>query len=306
VLDPVLLALLAMQRHSWEQGVATHALLDLGHADLARLLALDAVVHQSADGRLGTVGEESGSVNGAACGEALIGHPALDAQLDWLLSRAPRAADGTLFHVIGGREVWADTVYMVVPLLAATGHPDEAVRQVAGHRERLCTGGLYAARWDEDTATLTAAEPWGTGSGWVAAGIARALRHDPSLRPVLAGHAQEIVDACLALRRPDGLFGNVLTDPASFPEANIAQMLAYTTCTGVADGWLAPSYAEVGRSLLASVAPLITADGLVTQVCGAPMFDRPGTSAEAQAFQLLARAAAARVAGLSPRRPVRP
>ena len=79
MLDPVLLALLAMLRRAWEQGVATHALLDLGHTDLARLLALDAVVHRSADGRLGTMGEESGSVNGAACGEALIGHPALDA-----------------------------------------------------------------------------------------------------------------------------------------------------------------------------------------------------------------------------------
>jgi unsaturated rhamnogalacturonyl hydrolase len=299
--DPVLLALLAMQRHSWEQGVATHALLDLGRPGLARLLALDAVVRQSADGRLGTVGEESGSVNGAACGEALIGHPAhqaqLEAQLDWLLSGAPRAADGTLFHVLGGREVWSDTVYMVVPLLAATGHPDEAIRQVAGHRERLCSGGLYAARWDEDTAALSAAEHWGTGSGWVAAGIARALRHDPSLRPALAGHAREVVDACLALRRPDGLFGNVLDDPASFPEANVAQMLAYTICTGVADGWLPASYAAVGRSLLASVAPLVTADGLVTQVCGAPMFDRPGTSAEAQSFHLLAKAAAARLTG---------
>ncbi|MEV0565015.1 glycoside hydrolase family 88 protein [Dactylosporangium sp. NPDC050588] len=326
--DPVLLALLAMQRHSWEQGVASHALLDLGRTDLARLLALDAVVHQSPDGRLGTVGEESGSVNGAACGEALIdlpapgpgatppptgvrglgggapapggaravaAHPALAAQLDWLLARAPRAADGTLFHVIGSREVWADTVYMVVPLLAAAGHPGEAVRQVAGHRERLCGGGLYAARWDEDTAALTAPEHWGTGSGWVAAGIARALRHDPSLEPALAGHAREIVDACLALRRPDGLFGNVLDDPASFPEANVAQMLAYTTCAGVADGWLPPSYAAVGRSLIAAVAPLVTPDGLVTGVCGAPVFDRPGTSAEAQSFYLMARAAAARL-----------
>lgn len=293
--DPVLLALLAMQRHSWEQGVAAHALLDLGHTDLARRLALDAVVHQSADGRLGTMGDESGSVNGAACAEPVLDHPAVAAQLDWLLRRAPRASDGTLFHVIGGREVWADTVYMVVPLLVATGHPGEAVRQVEGHRTRLCGDGLYAARWDEDAAALSGAERWGTGSGWVAAGIARALRHDPSLAPALAGHAREIVDACLALRRPGGLFGNVLPDPASFTEANVAQMLAYTICTGVADGWLPPSYAAVGRSLIAAVAPLVTGDGLVTGVCGAPAFDRPGTSAEAQAFHLLARAAAARL-----------
>ena len=51
----------------------------------------------------------------------------------------------------------------------------------------------------------------------------------------------------------------------------------------------------MGRSLIAAVAPLVTADGLVTRVCGAPMFDRPGTSAEAQSFHLLAKAAAARL-----------
>ncbi|MET8838206.1 hypothetical protein ABZV78_30455 [Micromonospora sp. NPDC004540] len=37
--DRVLAALLAMQRQSWEQGVTGHALLDLGHAALARARA---------------------------------------------------------------------------------------------------------------------------------------------------------------------------------------------------------------------------------------------------------------------------
>ncbi|MFE9957631.1 hypothetical protein [Micromonospora sp. NPDC005299] len=81
--DRVLAALLAMQRQSWEQGVTGHALLDLG---------------------LGDVSGEAGAVNGAACGEAVRhaattdGDPryaaALDAQLDWLVDREPRAADG--------------------------------------------------------------------------------------------------------------------------------------------------------------------------------------------------------------------
>ena len=45
-LTPVLQALLAMQRHSWEQGVASHALLDLGRDDLAVPMALDAVTRE--------------------------------------------------------------------------------------------------------------------------------------------------------------------------------------------------------------------------------------------------------------------
>jgi len=291
--DPVLLALLAMQRQSWEQGVAMHALLDLGLDDLAAMLARDSVVHQSPDGRLGAIGDDRGSVNSGACYEAVarLGPPAAaTAQLDWIATRAPRAADGTLFHLIDGGEVWADTVYMVVPMLALAGAPEAAVRQVEGHRRRLCRDGLYAARWDEPVGVLSGPLLWGTGSGWVAAGIARAIRLDPSLAGPLSAHAREVLDACLAHRRPDGLFGNVLDDPASFRETNLAQMLAYTAFTGVAGGWLPASYLDTARSLVAAVAPLVI-DGLVTSACGAPHFDRPGTSAEAQAFHLLAAAA---------------
>jgi unsaturated rhamnogalacturonyl hydrolase len=109
MIDRVLTAMLAMQRQSWEQGVAAHAALDLGRHDLARLLAEAAVVRQTADGRLGDVDGEDGAVNGAACGEAVHGagfdEPARR-QLAWLAHDAPRAVDGTLFHLRSRREVW--------------------------------------------------------------------------------------------------------------------------------------------------------------------------------------------------------
>src|SRR4051812_13711456 len=132
--------MLAMQRQSWEQGVAAHAALDLGRHDLVRLLAGAAVVRQAADGRLGDGDGEEGAVNGAACGEAVLaaGFPdAAHRQLTWLAENAPRAADGTLFHLRSRREMWADTVYMVVPFLALAGRADLALNQVDGHRRRL-------------------------------------------------------------------------------------------------------------------------------------------------------------------------
>jgi unsaturated rhamnogalacturonyl hydrolase len=288
----VLTALLAMQRHSWEQGVAGHAAIDLGRDDLVRLLAEAAVTRQAPDGRLG--GDDDNVVNGAACGEMVLRAGFAEAagrQLGWLLHDAPRADDGTLFHVLGTREMWADTVYMVVPLLALAGHPEAAVAQVEGHRRRLCRDGLYAAIWSEDTGTLRRADHWGGGNGWVVAGIARAVRLAPELRGALTGHAREVLDACLALRRPDGLFHDVLDDPATFVETNAAQMFAYAALTGAADGWLPPSYAGVGRDLLAAATREVDDTGVVRGACGAPHFDRPGTSAEAQAFHLLAAAA---------------
>ncbi|WP_433532313.1 glycoside hydrolase family 88 protein [Micromonospora sp. CA-263727] len=309
--DRVLTALLAMQRQSWEQGVAAQAALDLGRHDLAVLLADAAVTRQHRDGRLGDAGGETGVVNGAACGEA-VRHAAavtgerrfavaLEAQLRWLLVGAPRAGDGTLYHLLGGREVWADTVYMVVPLLALTGHPRLAVEQVRGHRVRLHEpeSGLYAARWDDERGRLTHPQHWGTGNGWVVAAIARALRLSaqwpPDVRDELAGHAREVIDACLAYRGEDGLFRDVLDDPATFREANVAQMLAYAMLTGVADGWLPPSYADTGRDLVAAADRLVDERGLVTEVCGAPEFSAPGTSGEAQAFHLMAHAALRRL-----------
>ncbi|MCA2215947.1 glycoside hydrolase family 88 protein [Jidongwangia harbinensis] len=292
MIERVLTALLAVQRQSWEQGVAAQAALDLGRTDLAALLAEAAVTRQSADGRLGTVADETGSVNGAACGEAVLRAGFTDAarrQLDWLAHGAPRAADGTLYHLLDGREMWADTVYMVVPFLARSGRTDLAVQQVEGHRQRLCRDGRYAAIWSEETGSLRRADLWGGGNGWVVAGIARALRAAPSLP--LAGHAREVLDACLALRRPDGLFHDVLDDPATFVETNAAQMFAYAALTGVADGWLPRSYAQVGRDLLAAATARVDGSGWVRGACGSPSFDRSGTSAEAQAFHLLATAA---------------
>jgi len=304
----VLSALLALQRLSWEQGVTGHAALDLGRDDLVRVIAEDAVVRQDSDGRLGEV-DGGGLVNCGALVEVvdaawrLTGDPALraglDRQLAWFESGCPRATDGTLCHITGSRQMWTDSVYMLVPALFRLGRPEAAMTQLAGHRQRLQTpGGLYAARWDEPTASLVWPAHWGTGNGWVAAGLARAWREEAAepYRDELAAQAWEVIEVCLAHRRGDGLFHDVLDDPATFVEANVAQMLAYATLSGVADGWLEPSWAVVGRDLRAAAARGVGPDGFVRPVAGSPRFDRAGRSAEAQAFFLLAAAADRRVA----------
>jgi len=263
-------ALLGMQRQSWEQGVASHALLDLGQYEVVEVMARDAVTRQTPAGKLAEI-DDQGIVNCAAAGEAVLWAArrsgdmrlaeAFKRQLKWILHDAPRAQDGTLFHIEGTHEVWVDTVYMVVPFLVLAGEVEQAATQLAGHRMRLfdAAAGLYAWRWDEDAGRLTHPLHWGTGNGWVVAGIARALRLLDGRRGDFAveaaEHARVVIDACLAHRDPDGLFHDVVTDPSTFSEANLAQMLAYAALTGVADGWLPVSYEAVGRSLLESARP---------------------------------------------------
>jgi len=303
----VLGALLAMQRQSWEQGVTSHALLGLGQDRLVEVMARDSVTHQTASGKLADL-NDSGTVNCGAAGEALLwaiergGDSQLqegyDRLLRWLLHECPRAEDGTLFHIQGTRECWVDSVYMVVPFLVVAGRLEEAVQQFEGHRSRLfdAEAGLYGWRWDENVGRMTHPEHWGTGNGWVVAGIARTLRLlDGRAAGFAAGaaeHARTVLDACLAhRRRDDGLFCNIVDDPTTFAETNLAQMLAYGIFTGVADGWLPAGYQSIGHSLVESARQQVDEHGFVTRVCGAPHFDHQGTSVEAQCFFLLATAA---------------
>ena len=72
-------------------------------------------------------------------------------------------------------------------------------------------------------------------------------------------------------------------------------MLSYAVASGVADGWLPRRYERVGWSLLTTARAQVDRHGFVRGACGAPRFDRPGTSAEAQAFFLLAAAAGHRL-----------
>jgi unsaturated rhamnogalacturonyl hydrolase len=309
----VLAALLAMQRRSWEQGLAGQAMLALERFDVLEVVVADAVANQTADGRLADLGDEN-VVNGAAAlGPVLAmatrtGDSGLTAaaqrQVDWLLDAAPRADDGTLMHVLDRREVWSDTVYMAVPALVEAGRTDRAMQQLSGHRRRLQRPDtrLFAHIWDEDAGQLKRAAAWGGGNGWVAAGCARALHllglnatstaTDEQFATAAARVATEVIDACLLHRTDAGLFHDIVDDPTTFEEVTLAAMLAYSALTGTADGWLARSYADVGGSMLEAVAGHVGPDGLLRPASGSPTFDRPGISAEAQAWFLLAAAAA--------------
>jgi unsaturated rhamnogalacturonyl hydrolase len=289
-----------MQRHSWDQGVTAAALVDSGRSDLLRVLLDDAVARQLPDGRLAEL-EVSALANSGAVGEVLHDESvrsgdlglaaASQRQREWLMHSAPRAADGTLFHIAGRREVWADSVYMVVPALAAYGAEHDALAQLAGHRARLRDpqSGLWRGRWNDDTGRLTDERAWGTANGWVVAALARTIPRLPAAagRPLIK-EMQTLLDDCLRWRRPDGLFGNLLDDPQSFRETTVAAMLAYGALRGTSDGWLPPRYGEIGTSLLESVHGQLDEFGRVTGACAAPHFDRPGFSPESQAFALLA------------------
>jgi unsaturated rhamnogalacturonyl hydrolase len=302
-------ALLAMQRHSWEQGVAAQAFLEMGETDLVVLMAKEAVLRQREDGRLGVVGSDGAVTDPAANGEAVLhaarltGDPALQAagerMLDYLLREAPRTAEGTLHHLTTRPQVWVDSMYMAPPFIAVAGHPQEAVRQIEGCRKLLWQPEkrLFAHIWDEGRQAFERADAWGVGNGWAAAGMARVIRALSALpgmgeeRVRLVAYVRELLDGCLAHQRRDGLFHDVVDDGATFVETNLAQMLAYTIYRGTAEGWLDAPYRPHADRMRQAAHEQVDEFGLVQGVCGAPRFDRPGTAPEGQAFFLLMEAA---------------
>ncbi|HJZ42060.1 MAG TPA: glycoside hydrolase family 88 protein [Bacteroidales bacterium] len=303
LISKAMLAMLSMQRMAWEQGTASQALIALGRSDLAVLFARDALVRQTAEGRLGILGNDPGVTDPASNGEAVLlawketgedkYRKAADAQYEYLKNKAPKTSDGILHHVTYARQVWSDASFMAPPFLALMGDYDEAVKQIEGFRKYLIDPDkkLYYHIWDEDKNEYTRKLFWGGGNGWTAAGIAKIIRllqeNREDLRNRMISCGKEVIDGCLAYMRSDGLFHDIIDDPESFIETNLGQMLAFAIYTGVKSGWLDMSYKEKADIMRQAARSKVDDHGIVQGACGSPGFDKVGTSTEAQSFFLM-------------------
>jgi len=307
LLETVAEAALAMQRHSWEQGILAQAFLDMDDRERVILMAKGAMVEKAADGRLAAIG--GGATDPAMGGTAYwraaewTGDPQMQQAarglLEFVLKKAPRAADGTCYHVFNAPEMWSDSFYTTPPFLAATGHYDEAILQIEGLRKRLWSPEkkLLSHIWDDGRQQFKHKAFWGVGNGWAAAGITRVIAAAPAGREAerqrLSAFLKELLDGCLAHQRPDGLFHDVVDRPESFVETNLGQMLAFSIYTGASGGWLPASYVPAADRMRAAARAKVDRYGFVQGGCGAPTFDHPGVAAEGQAFFLMMEVAAA-------------
>jgi unsaturated rhamnogalacturonyl hydrolase len=309
-LDLVKLALLSMQRNSWEQGVAMDAFFEQRDRDVVIALAKEAAYRRTPDGRPAMIRPNEGITDPCSVGEALIFAfqetndkelgDACDSLLNWALKSAPRNHNGILYHVPNRPEFWIDSMYMLPPYLAAAGHPAEALRQIYGYRAALFDphAGLFSHKWDDEKQAFVRKDFWGVGNGWAAAALARTIDLLPetmsSQKQELVQITRALVDCLLKYKRSDWLFHDVIDDPETFVEVNLSQMLAYTIYRGLIAEWLPSEYEKAARSLRQAVCGKVDRFGLVQGVCGAPHFDKPGVAAEGQSFYLMLDAAAQR------------
>ncbi|MFZ2023863.1 MAG: glycoside hydrolase family 88 protein [Terracidiphilus sp.] len=309
-IEKATVAALAIQRRDWEQGILAQAMVEADSRHRTILLTKAAIVQKTPDGRVGVV--NSGSPTDPAMGGCAYAkaaewtgnaeiQQAVDSLLYWIRNRAPRNAEGILYHLFNAPEMWSDGFSCAPPFLAAMGFYDEALTQIEGYRKRLWNPDkkLLAHTWDDGGQMFKDGAFWGGGNGWAAAGLARVWRSLPierqRERERLADFARDIVDGCLRYRRPDGLFHNLVDQPGTFVETNLAQMLSFTIYEGIAAGWLPTSYRAHADRMRRAARLMMDGDGFVQGACGAPNFDRPGVSTEAQAFCIMMEASAGKL-----------
>ena len=306
-IDKVRNAALTMQRKSWEQGVLAVAFMEEGRDVLVVQMAKSSLIFKSKEGVPAALG--GAPVDPLMLGEALAwsaqktGDPdlqtALLAMREFALKSAPRATDGTVFHT--GQTIWSDSYHTTPPFLAFIGEYDEALKQIDGHRKRLVNpeSKLIAHIWDEKAGRFSDPKNWGGGNGWAAAALTRIIRALPAERKAdqekLAAQLRELIDACLHHQMVSGLFHDIVDDPATFEETNLAQMLAYSIYESVRGGWLPKEYLKAADRMRAAARAKVDADGFVQGVSGSPDFKHAGVSAEGQAFFLMMEAAAAKL-----------
>ncbi len=172
--------------------------------------------------------------------------------------------------------LWIDDMYMITLLqtqaFRATGEADY-IRRTA--REQL----LYLDRLqlkDGPCAGLFHHAPdvpfvWGRGDGWMAAAMPITLKHlssrDPLFPGVLAGY-RRMMAALLRHQRADGLWGQLIDDPASWSGTSGSAMFTFAFISGVRHGWLdAEAYGPAARRAWLALTERLDADCDLRDVC---------------------------------------
>jgi unsaturated rhamnogalacturonyl hydrolase len=184
---------------------------------------------------------------------------------------------------------------MVVPFLVITRDFAPADMQYRMHRQHLWdeATGAFEHRSDVAHASAPLGVALATSSGWVAAGLARALRNGGSEIPTemrlrWQRDAAAVIAACARHTRDDGCLPRVLTDSSSAVNSAAGLMLCYAVFTGIADGWLDESQAATAHQWLETSLTHLDALGWVEPDVAPEAAEDDDNGALSPAFALMA------------------
>ncbi len=301
-IEKVKMAMLTMQRHSWEQGTAMQGLLEIGDTTNFLLMVNDVVLRSKPDGRLAMVYSDFNIADPAVNGPGVLAafeitgdqkyHVAAEALYQYLKRPESKNEQGVILHNTRSGSIFSDNMFMVAPFMALMGDFDEAMAQVEGIRDLLWNeeAKLFHHIKEEGAPVFRDSSFWGGGNGWCAAAMAQVIDILPEERlsdkKKLIKYCTDLLDGCLSNQLPNGLLYDKITLP-NFEETTLPSMLAYTVYEGVKSGWLDDSYLAVADKMRLAVYDNVDEMGLVQNASSVPWFNKPGVSPEGQAFFLM-------------------
>lgn len=291
-----------MARQCWEQAILAEAMLECGNTGKEfEYVVRNMVVRQNPDGRLCDVENTPAVADSAFCvptvlwmGKKYKDPYYLDAakrNFDYLKNKAERSSDGTIYHLIGTKEIWADGTGYLPCVLAAMGDPEGAMEQMYLVLDKLYNpeNGLYKQRLDEATGEFLNGE-WAIGEGWILTGLVRLYcelaENYPGMYQEEKGRVQktfhELLDCVLSYETDDHFFHDILPDRSTYKETESGIMVAYAIYRAIRSGMIGKEYLRRADALRIAAEKKVDEDGLVQDCAGSPTFTAPGTSVEGQ------------------------
>lgn len=202
----------------------------------------------------------AGAMVFAELSKAGAGEPAAKLANEAAALAAAVKPDGVAQHGQG----WTDDMFMASSILSRTGHLDEAAKLLASYAGRLQRpDGLFNHAVDGPAA-------WGRGNGFAALGIVEALTALPAQhpsRPALLEIYRRHMTSIKAQQAPDGMWRQVIDDPAAYREETATAMLLTAMARGVRLGWIDRSFVPFVERAWRGLAAHVAADGTVIDVC---------------------------------------
>ena len=168
--------------------------------------------------------------------------------------------------------LWFDDMFMIPTIQSqaylATGdrkYIDRAAAEMAMYLEKIQRpNGLF---YHAPTAPFF----WARGNGWMAAGMSRLLSvlpKDNPNRPVIMEAYKKMMATLLENQDPDGMWHQLIDEPASYKETSGTAMFTYAMLVGVKHGWLdKKTYAPAATKGWLALVSYINDEDEVTNVC---------------------------------------
>ncbi len=200
---------------------------------------------------------------------------------DRILREAPRDPDGIVCKPNDPerRRIWIDAAFAVTPFLLFAGRAhdrpdwlDEACAQTEKMMDTLrdpANGLLHQAKNFNGPGRITE-DHWSRGNGWGLLALSELVAFLPDghgRRTAIEQRFRDLVEACLRVRGPSGLWHQELTEHASYVETSGSGLILYAIGVGLERGLLPPDIRSVFETGLRALLDYMTPAGDVFHTC---------------------------------------